>query len=1126
MASRERLHSIPLTALVLFFLILGSSGASAGTETQLTHNALLTDSTAIYGNIVTWSETAGNGVHVYDIAAGKEINVGSTGGGNVRVCGNNIIWADMDGNISMYDVSTDNWTTISSDGDLPDIYGNYVVYTKYYYIQDNKNDDIYLYDLNTHNETKIASVHGYPAIYDKKVVWSQANSNNGYDIYKYDISTNQTSIITTADSYVSKLDIYGNVVVWTESYKVYMYDMASHKTTQVTNTGYAYDPAIDGDRIVYTLSESHSSDIYMYEISTARTTRITTSTMAFSPSIYEDKIIYADLRNPENPDVRDIFLYNLSSTVQNPLVAEFTANVTSGTAPLVVLFTDTSTGGVPTSWHWDTGDGIYSKHAMNATHTFTKPGSYTVSLTVGNAVGNSTATKPNYIVVTDPNAPVANFNSSVTEGYAPLTVQFNDISQNAMSRVWDFDSDGKADSTDVSPVYTYTTPGTYTVNLTVRNAYGTTSKTGTITVLTENGPNIGTETRITTSELASHPDIYDNRIVWQDFRNGNYDIYMYDLSTSKETRITANESNQIYPAIYGDRIVWQDDRNGQYDIYMYDISTSTEIRISTYESDQDHPGTYGNRHPDIYGERIVWDDYRNGLPDIYMYDLSTSKETQITTHESNQEFPAIYGDRVVWQDYRKGVSDMYMYDLSISKETQINSNGKATFFPEIYGNRIMLINYHNGSGDRDIYMYDLSTSRETQITNSGSADSPAIYSDKIVWEDKRTGNWDIYIYNLATSKETQITNDESNQESPAIYDNRIVWQDRRKGGSDIYICTISKEKTKPIIPAVDFSANVTSGYTPLSVQFTDLSQHSTSRSWDFGDGATSTEQNPLHTYSAAGTYAVNLTAGNANGTSLKTAQITVLETSSESSGGSSHSSSGNSDGGGAGGSPEPAKNVQVKELSQAFVTNEKTVKFDFPKNATCVVYVSFDSKKTFGKTTTIAEQLKGKSTLVSKLPYGEVYKSFNIWVGNGGVATSKNIENPVVCFKVEKSWINDKKINEDSITLNRYSDKKWEQLPVTLSGEDNKFMYFTAETSGFSSFVITGTSKTSSEEIVSVIEVDYPETINNNTENKEPQKEQKEILKTPGFEIYYGVASLLVVLLYKKGKKGKIQNSM
>ena len=179
------------------------------------------------------------------------------------------------------------------------------------------------------------------------------------------------------------------------------------------------------------------------------------------------------------------------------------------------------------------------------------------------------------------------------------------------------------------------------------------------------------------------------------------------------------------------------------------------------------------------------------------------------------------------------------------------------------------------------------------------------------------------------------------------------------------------------------------------------------------------------------------------------------------------------------------------------------------------MYVSFDSKKTFGKTTTIAEQLKGKSALVSGLPEGEVYKSFNIWVGNGGVATSKNIENPVVCFKVEKSWIKDKKIEQDSITLNRYSDKKWEQFPVSLSGEDDKFLYFTAKTSGFSSFAITGTAKPSEETVTEVQHVS-PETITNNSVDKEPQNEQNEILKTPGFEVYYGIAGLLAVLMYKR----------
>ena len=45
---------------------------------------------------------------------------------------------------------------------------------------------------------------------------------------------------------------------------------------------------------------------------------------------------------------------------------------------------------------------------------------------------------------------------------------------------------------------------------------------------------------------------------------------------------------------------------------------------------------------------------------------------------------------------------------------------------------------------------------------------------------------------------------------------------------------------------------------------------------------------------------------------------------------------------------------------------------------------------------------------------------------------TKNIENAVVCFKVEKSWIQDKKIDQSSIILNRYSDKKWNQLPTSL----------------------------------------------------------------------------------------------
>jgi TolB protein len=39
-----------------------------------------------------------------------------------------------------------------------------------------------------------------------------------------------------------------------------------------------------------------------------------------------------------------------------------------------------------------------------------------------------------------------------------------------------------------------------------------------------------------------------------------------------ETQITTNLSNSYYPSIYGNTIVWQDDRNGNWDIYIQDIS--------------------------------------------------------------------------------------------------------------------------------------------------------------------------------------------------------------------------------------------------------------------------------------------------------------------------------------------------------------------------------------------------------------------------------------------------------------------------------------------------------------------------------------------------------------------------
>jgi hypothetical protein len=81
--------------------------------------------------------------------------------------------------------------------------------------------------------------------------------------------------------------------------------------------------------------------------------------------------------------------------------ASFTAAPAEGAAPLDVTFTDTSTAGSAaiTAWSWDFGDSGTSSDP-NPSHTFTDPGTYTVSLAVTTSVGSNTSTRQ--VVVTDP----------------------------------------------------------------------------------------------------------------------------------------------------------------------------------------------------------------------------------------------------------------------------------------------------------------------------------------------------------------------------------------------------------------------------------------------------------------------------------------------------------------------------------------------------------------------------------------------------------------------------------------------------------------------------------------------------------------------------------------------------
>jgi gliding motility-associated-like protein len=160
------------------------------------------------------------------------------------------------------------------------------------------------------------------------------------------------------------------------------------------------------------------------------------------------------------------------SNLQAQLKTAFKATPTSGCAPLLVNFTDESTGGA-TGWRWDLGNGTIAS-TQNPSTTYLTPGIYTVKLVITNAAGKDSLVKTNYINVLQP--PQAAFSTSTSSvGCFPLRVQFVDNSVSTSGGTitsWEWDFGDGTTSTAQNPYHVYYNAGNYNVALKVTNSSG------------------------------------------------------------------------------------------------------------------------------------------------------------------------------------------------------------------------------------------------------------------------------------------------------------------------------------------------------------------------------------------------------------------------------------------------------------------------------------------------------------------------------------------------------------------------------------------------------------------------------------------------------------------------------
>ena len=303
-------------------------------------------------------------------------------------------------------------------------------------------------------------------------------------------------------------------------------------------------------------------------------------------------------------------------------------------------------------------------------------------------------------------------------------------------------------------------------------------------------------------------------IAWQDYRDGNYDIYAQRLNAGGVAQWTANgvaictaDSNQQQPQLVGDGsggviIAWSDFRNGNFDIYAQRVNSSgavlwtpNGVTVSTAAFDQFGIAMISDG---LGGAILTWEDNRANVvdcPDIYAQRLDANgtslwvaEGVSVCNEASAQHGPRLVSDNsggafITWYDHRAGDYDIYTQRIASGGAEQWTTNGVATctmgtdqLNPDICSDGadgvIVTWSDYRATTDFNIYAQRVGPSGAIVwvvdgivMNNNVAYDqiNPRIVSDGVggaivVWQDYVTGTTsDIYAQRVATAGAVQWT---------------------------------------------------------------------------------------------------------------------------------------------------------------------------------------------------------------------------------------------------------------------------------------------------------------------------------------------------------------------------------
>lgn len=531
---------------------------------------------------------------------------------------------------------------------------------------------------------------------------------------------------------------------------------------------------------------------------------------------------------------------------------DFTAN------DKLVQFSNNSTHS--NSFLWDFGDNN-SSIVKNPSHSYAADGNYTVTLSGTNYCGADTISKMVFIS----NLPQAKFTSSSTNACTSDTIEFSDQSSaNTTSWFWTFEGGTPSTSTVQHPTVTYTTAGSYNVQLIASNAAGSDTLFKQKHIIVQGLPSGSISYTSTDNSFNFNAnDMHADSIIW-DFGDGN------TSTQDKPTHSYVNEGtyevklkliNDCGVQEYSKTIQYYTPVQATFDANMQSGCAPLSVDFSVTSNNATSWSWYfpgGSPTTSLEKNQTV------KYLEAGNYDVELIVQNPLYADTlSLQSYITVLSKPQVAFDYKQDLLEVNFENKTIDGESYKWTFGDGTTSTEenpshnypAFGTYKVVLIATNSCGSTSVEQTLVLAEQALEAKFTADIQS-ACDSTKVQFMDNSLGDVDNWYWTFEGG-----TPSSSTEQNPSVqytnsgdYGVRLIVEnstakDTLKQNNFIQIHTS---------PVADFSYDLNAN----SVNFMNNSGSHDGYFWDFGDEATSQEENPTHSYDAAGKYEVLFTVDN------------------------------------------------------------------------------------------------------------------------------------------------------------------------------------------------------------------------------------------------------------------------